>query len=48
MFKSIITGFGNRKFIQEDKDPKTMKLFVKSTFEVDDNDQMISVNFKNN
>ena len=47
MFKSTIRGFGDRKYVQEDKIPESMELFLKSTFEVDDNDEMISVKFKN-
>ena len=46
MFKSTVTGFGNRKFIQEDKNPKTKKVYVTSTYELIDNDEMISVKFK--
>ena len=43
--KSTIRGFDDRKYIQEDKDPKTMKVYLKSVFEVNDNDEMISVKF---
>ena len=41
--KTLIKGIGNKKMIQEDRDPKTRKLLGITTHEVDDNDQLIGV-----
>jgi hypothetical protein len=43
LVKTVILGVGNKKMIQEDRDPKTRKLLGITTHEVDDNDQLIAV-----
>jgi hypothetical protein len=47
LVKTVIVGVGNKKMIQEDRDPKTRKLLGITTHEVDDNDQLIAVSTKN-
>ncbi len=42
--KSVIKGVDEKKFIQEDRDPKTNKLITKITNELNENDQLVTVN----
>ncbi len=42
--KSVIKAVDEKKFIQEDRDPKTNKLITIITHELNDNDQLVTVN----
>ena len=41
--RSVVTEISESEILQEEKDPKTKKLISLTTFQVNDNDQLITV-----